>query len=593
MSLSQPICLWNYLPNGNAAVTKILDGMIQDINLPNIHNLQLAQAFGRRLGRLFLVGKNKFHPMLLTKLQVAKKCGIFLYSSKPKNLVDKLIYQKGWGKSSKIHYIKSFPSNNYFDIMLEHDVIVFREGRIPAEIDVYFLDEKEKLIAKERKLLFPEHHVFLVDISIKTNINEVNIFSKLIHDREIIGIGGKLKGFPNWYVAIERYSTQTLLDSMDQVQIQKVALFFAKIGCFIPGCLPLLSEKSSYWHDHVSLQDPSFSAQNELQRKDHKMISFGGGYRVSFTFDDESIKRCVVPINVFKLFLFDNSVFANNVYSDAHFFLFRSTYSSSKSTIENVSLKEVNIECQVPRVSMETIGLSFRETFNAILLGQVPTIVIVTQKGTLKSTFASFIQKYCSDVVVIDSDDYLVAIGKEYQKLIPFEYYNEEDGIILNWFRNELDLDLEIDISKLKSSHFDLISNSRILLSKFQTFWSNIFNSGFERIENYHNFIDSKSNVVTNKNLVIVLTHNLFEARLCQSKTILVIDSGVDSNEVLMLRAIRRPQTVRQYIAHMLYQKFSESNEQLHFNVIGWGDLLALMIDLGILREGSVRESVH
>nr|AWA82241.1 hypothetical protein [Eccles virus] len=593
MSSANVLSLWNYLPSGSSRVSCMLNNMIQDINLPSVQEQQLALAFGFRLKRLFTVGKQKFHPLLLTKLQTAKKCGLFLFSTKAKNNILSVLHAHGWSRSVKVHFIKQFPSANYFDVMLDFDIIVFREGRIPVEIDVYFLDLAEKETARQRGLLFSNHNPFMLDTKIRTNIASVNLFSKLDVGRPIIGIGGKLKGFEDWYIALERFSTETLFDAMDQVQLKSVATYFAGIGCLIPSCVLEAPPGVRYWHNHYSILDPGLSAQNLAKGKEMTMIEFGGAYRVAFVFEDEKIYKCSVQAIVYNFFFLEDGKLRIPGVDDVLFFLSRSAYSSVTHPLRSVGVKECRIECKVPMLSNESYQMVFEQLFLGMLKNRAPNLVLISPKGSLKTTFAEFVRENSSGVLIIDSDEFLELVGIEYHKLYPFANFNAKDGIILNWFRQRLDRGFEIPITHMTPDSFSLMMSSSVLLAEFNTFWASVFDKGIGEIPSYQNFINQKTQQSPGVSLAIILVHNIFEARLSQSKFILTVDCGVDTDDILTMRAIRREQTVSQYISQLLYQRFCQVNEQLHSNVVGWGDVLALLMNLGILRDGVNRESVH
>lgn len=559
--------------------------MTIDANKFDAKVVKLCQSFGFRLERLFEVGKRKFHPTLLSALKTRDLCGIFVWTEKSKSEVTRILHYLGWEKSAKIQFMEYFPKKNYFDAMTLFDVTVCRKGNFPTMVDIYFLDSKELSLAKRKGFVTDEVRTFVLGGRIQTFIRHINPFNHY-EGQAVVGIGGKLHGFPSWYVSLETTANVTLFDQSDQPILSSISQFFASIGCYIPGCTSIIDEGVRYWHRHIDPDHRLATARNIDQADTHISISFGSGFRVEITLANGRQRRILIPIDVYQ-FMFEpilTSRSDNDVTIPEHFIYLSQTLGSKVYPVLDANITSANILHREPLLTLESRDNVFKVFNESLMLNERPALVLISEKGSFKSTFIKFCEENNAKMVFIDSDDFGCKITTEFLKLHQEEiiYSDPNENFIINWFRYKL-LEFEIPISELSGEVLGRMSKFRILIDEFSTFWKDVYDKGLGDVPSFNDYVSARVNATSNALMVVILTHNVFEARLCHSKSILTIRSGVDTDEILNRRAYHKTKTVAQYIADLLYQQFCLSNQYLHQNVVGWGDIISLSRALGVM----------
>nr|AYP67581.1 VP5 [Shelly beach virus] len=576
--------LWNYLENSERYLLNLLPNITPSPE-NDLRKIQTSRAFGRRLERLYLVGKSKFHPVLLRRLERSDYCGIYIYSKKSKEQIVKRLHVLGWSKNMKIHFIKEFPRNNYFDQICMFDVVVFNNGAIPTEVDVYCLHEEERSQGRKSGVIQQDHSIFLLDRMQNTFIGGINPFRKNEIHKEIIGIGGQLKGFPDWYKAFEKEATLTLFDANDQPILSTISKFYTSIGCYIPNCTNYFSQDTKYWHAHHDPTHPRLSLQNFRQATTHTLLDFGCGYNILVKFASGNERRFLIPIELYDLIFaeVDSSMerLTLSTLPESSVFLFQSPNGKHHELLDS----EIVSTSILSRANLRT--LEYRRNLinvfqQAILERLKPNLVLISPKGTLKTTFLQYLKGIRANIGFIDSDEFGKALSHEYFKLHKPKFaVEEEQNFTINWFRAQFP-DFEIPITEFDAIDFERLKNLRVSIEEFSSFWKNAFDKGYGDVPSFYNFINQQMMNNSQHAMTITMTHNIFEARLCQSKMILTIDSGLSLSDGIIRRAIQHNKTVSQFLADELYQRYCLSSSDLHTNVIGWGDLMVALLELGV-----------
>lgn len=86
-----------------------------------------------------------------------------VYSKKSKTILEQIFQKLGWGRNSRINYVEHFPKQNYFDFMCLNDITVFRNGSIPVEIELYFIDAKEMQDFRKKGLIKNRTYCHVID----------------------------------------------------------------------------------------------------------------------------------------------------------------------------------------------------------------------------------------------------------------------------------------------------------------------------------------------------------------------------------------------------------------------------------------------
>lgn len=575
-------------------LSNVLGGMVMDVSYVEPRTKQMMVAFGRRLERLFMVGKDKFAPDLIKSLKMRNLCGIFIFSIKSKSDILRLLSNLGWGRSVRVHIMENFPRKNYFDLMTLYDVVIFRKGPIPIEVDVYFLDDNERGKMKKSGAISVQHHTFLLTKFIQTFLRNVNPFSEE-KNLIIVGIGGRLKGVPSWYLSLESLAKTTLLDQTDQPILTNVSLYFAKIGCYIPECVGFESRDCKYWHQHFDPDYPTQSLHNVNESERCAMISFGAGYYVQAILTNGKERRFVVPIEIFHDF-FDRDMLGKLVnIPESYIFLSRTVFGNDYK-IGDSMIDKIEI------LSRRTIStLEFRNDvcltmMTSIMKRERPNLVLISPKGSMKTTFKNFCVDRGAKIIFIDSDDFGIAITKAYfekeGKDSSLVYYDVNENFIVNWFRAKF-CDFEIPFSQLDERKFLEISNTQILIDEFADFWKKVYDKGYDSVPSFNNYVNEQMNMNSGANMIITLCHNIFEARLCHSKAMFSVDSGIYTPEILERRCIEKEKTVAAYLAEIMFQRFCLGSKFLYPNIVGWGDVILLLKDLGVLSLSTGSGDVH
>lgn len=139
MNTTTTLHFWKFLSNSDKLLPALLDNMTSSIeNQYDTRRAQSMRAFGIHLERMFLVGRNKFHPALLKELKIRDLCAIYICSQKSESQIRLLLTALGWGRHAKIHIFEMFPTKKYFELMCSYDAIIFRKGSAPNDIDIHF-----------------------------------------------------------------------------------------------------------------------------------------------------------------------------------------------------------------------------------------------------------------------------------------------------------------------------------------------------------------------------------------------------------------------------------------------------------------------
>nr|QYW05782.1 MAG: VP5 [Reoviridae sp.] len=575
--------LWNYLENPEKYLQTLLPG-IKYISDLDVRSLNICRAFGRRLERLYLVGKSKFHPNLLTILRRSNHCGIYLYSRKNKEQLIKRLIHIGWPRQAKFRFLNEFPRHNYFDQICAFDVVIFTGGIIPTEIDIYYLFNDEMIYGRKKGIIQKEHHVYLLTKALSTYIVGFNPFNKIDLNQEIIGIGGQLRGLPDWYRTLEMERDQTLFDASDQPILLTISKYYVRIGCYIPGCTSYQESDARYWHAHTDINYPKLSLENFAKSKTHSLVDFGCGYNVLCVLENGKERRISVPIELYD-YVFGAIDYAVGTELDSlpeEFIFLYSSPNGKRYKLVDSKLKRTSILARVNLRSLE-----FRRNFvnvfhTAIANREQPHLVLISPKGTFKSTFIKIMQERNACIGFLDSDEFGTEISKAYFKdHVPNFIINPDDNFIINWFRSKLS-DFEVPIESFSPNDFQQIKQLQVYIDEFSSFWKEVFDKGYGEVPCFYDYVNQRLQKNSNFVMHMTMTHNLFEARLCQSKMILAIDCGIDLEDVIIRRAIFKNKTVSQFLADELYQKYCVSSIDLQINSIGWGDLFVASLDLGV-----------
>nr|QYW05778.1 MAG: VP5 [Reoviridae sp.] len=575
--------LWNYLEHPEKYLQTLLPGIDYTSDL-DVKSLSICRAFGRRLERLYTVGKSKFHPNLLNKLRRSNHCGIYLYSRKNKEQVTKRLVHIGWPRHAKFRFMNEFPRHNYFDQICIFDVVIFTGGLIPTEIDVYCLFNEEMVYGRKKGIMQKDHHVYLLTKAISTYISGFNPFNKIDLNQEIIGIGGQLRGLPDWYRTLEMERDQTLFDANDQPILLTISKYYVRIGCYIPGCTNIQNFEVKYWHAHNDPNYPKLSLENFARSKTHTLVNFGCGYNVLCLLENGTERRITVPVELYDYVFgsIDNATgIETNSLPEELMFMYSSP-NGKRYRLSDSNLKRTSILARVNLRSLESRRNLVNVFHTAIANRERPHLVLISPKGTFKSTFIKIMQKRNASIGFLDSDEFGVEISKAYfQENIPSFVINPDDNFIINWFRSKLP-EFEVSIESFSPSQFRDITRLEVYIDEFSSFWKEVFDKGYGDVPCFYDYVNRRLSENSKVAMHITMTHNLFEARLCQSKMILGIECGIDLQDVIIRRAIFKNKTVSQFLADELYQKYCLSSLDLQLNSIGWGDLFVASLDLGV-----------
>nr|QBA09481.1 hypothetical protein [Reoviridae sp. BF02/7/10] len=573
---------WKYLEFYEKYLRKVLPNVIPDEKGNERERDKLMIKFGFRLARLFEIGRQKFHPVLLNRLVASNHCGIFVCTQKTKKDYVSYLLKLGWSNAAKIHCIEVFPRKNFFDLITQFDVIIFRKGPFPTEIDVYFIDQKEKLKMYRGGNLTKETQTYMLTRYVQTYIRDINPFS----DSEMVikvGIGGKRVGLPDWYVALEAYAHHFIFDVSDQIILPNFQRFFADIGCHIGNCIKAQTNKARYWHKHHDPDFPLASYQNELEGKTKELLEFGYGYLVYIELFNGKVRKIISPIE-----LFDALIGLDGCGTFSEFLVYFLQTSSTRSyPFMNSHIKRFEILGKEHLTSIECKNNAISLLREGILNNERPILVLTANKGSLKSSFIKFCHEFGSTINFIDSDDFGEAITREYirQDIRDVINLDPKESFIINWFRYRLQ-EFEVSLSELTDDLFAQLPDFNLALEEFSAYWKEIHDKGFGEIPSFNNYINIRSQENQEYPLTIVMTHNLFEARLCQSKYILNVSSGIDSYDTLSSRmfSTKRCENVATFLGSYLYYQYSLSTRLLNANTVGWGDILDILRCLGLIK---------
>lgn len=190
------------------------------------------------------------------------------------------------------------------------------------------------------------------------------------------------------------------------------------------------------------------------------------------------------------------------------------------------------------RESVQTLEHRFNAAsvlYQSMIRHELPNLVIIAPKGSMKTTFKQYIETKTNSILIIDSDDFGRAISQEYflTKTEGVITIDTSENFIINWFRLRLS-EFDIPLSGLTERVFDNMSNFSLLMDEFHTFWKEMYDKGYGGVPGFLNYVNERvKSEGGDKNMVIILTHNIFEARLCASKSILCVKSGLKSDMVL------------------------------------------------------------
>nr|QYW05786.1 MAG: VP5 [Reoviridae sp.] len=586
--------LWHYLENPAKYLESLLLGIEYVVDV-DIKKLSICRAFGRRLERLYLVGKSKFHPNLLKKLRQSNYCGIYLYSRKNKDQINKRLAQFGWAKGVKIRFVNEFPKYNYFDQICACDVVVFTGGTIPTEIDIYYLFNEELIFGRKKGIIQKDHNVYLLTKAIQTYIAGFNPFNKLELNRKIIGIGGQLRGLPEWYRTLEMERDYSLFDANDQPILLMISNYYVQIGCYIPGCTNVQTSEVKYWHAHSDPVYPQLSLQNFEKADTYTLVNFGCGYNVLCTLENGKERRITVPVELYDVVFGSIDVATGNQENflpEESMFMYSSPNGKRYRLLDS-KLKQTSILARVNLRSLEFRRNLITTFHTAISNRERPHLVLISPKGTFKSTFIKIMRENNANIGFVDSDEFGIEISKAYfRSNVPTFVINPDDNFIVNWFRSKLS-DFEIPIDSFDPADFKHIDKLQVYIDEFSCFWKEIFDKGYADVPCFYDYVNRKLNENANAAMSITMTHNLFEARLCQSKMILAIESGIDLHDVLIRRALFNNKTIAQFLAEELYQKYCLSSPDLQMNTIGWGDLFVASLELGVNAITKAQVCIH
>lgn len=191
-----------------------------------------------------------------------------------------------------------------FSLLQNSDVVVILNDIRVDDYEVFVLDKSDE-VELRKKIVYISRIAFkFLKSHISTNIRGVIPLSASFNQIVVVGIGGNLKGFPNWYGALETLASETLFSIECNLNKVQVVNYFSMIGCAIPGCFGY-TPAAKYWHTHGDDDFPSESTLNSKYSSKRIGVEYGeyfscvfkgGGRIMRAVYSDINYKEYIEPM---------------------------------------------------------------------------------------------------------------------------------------------------------------------------------------------------------------------------------------------------------------------------------------------------------
>lgn len=323
---------------------------------------------------------------------------------------------------------------------------------------------------------------------------------------------------------------------------------------------------------------------NEVSIIERKLcgVDAGSSYLIRFEFANKSSK-----IGIFNQTIVDKYFSPVKDFDEVYFHLFGSDFVHRYSLFNRLFV-DITPLSFIANPSAGAIYDMMYQINSTILTSSIPIIGLISEKGTLKSFFTSFVTDE-PGITVIDSDDYGIALTEAFIQTAEYlegDYLKGDTvksiGIFYLWLEEKFK-DWRISIDKLSPDEIWRVNTSSYMSSSFNDFWSKCYDKGIGTVPSFKDYV---ANIikVNNPLILIVLCHNHSEARMITTTCTAALRTGLKTSEILEIRALKKEELVSQYLANLVIQEYCQAQNDVICQTIGWGDVIHLLLHFNYLQ---------